>query len=253
MKITRFITLAAVALATVVSLPACSDKHSDDGLQLRRFSINAESSQFKYDADGRWTDADKGGPNEFAQRGLYFSHIVNPAQGTIYGFEPSMVSNTTITEGISGYMCAPMGYKTNVSQLAYFNVHFNPNENTDDMPLAPSCKIHTMSGYTFYPVNVIISNNSLTYDAMKNTFTTSGKCELLVYGYGEGKVKGPVRTTLGSASLSGFTGLEHWTTINLESLGQCDYIFFQMVSTDASKSLPTYFSLYSIELQMVSY
>lgn len=252
----RFLKANMIA-AAVVALVLTSCGNDDDDNRLISGSnyktFNVESSSFEFDDDGVWTDADKPSSSDIvAVNGAEYSRYYNPARETMYGFQPSHVSNMTVTEaGVDGLLRGPMGYKPDARYNTYMVAHWNPTETTAGIPSAPSCCIRMANDKTFIPQTITLTNNAVTYYSMKNglgqtAFDRNGRCDLKIYGVHSGVRSNPVVVTLGEGTSLGFDGIAKWQTINVEALGQCDYIYFQMEST-AGDATPTYFCYLNME------
>lgn len=248
------LTLLAGMMASV-AFSSCSSDDDDGGEPTtwshRNFII--ENAALRFSQAGVWFDADRMSPDNVVKiNGVSYSRFYNPAQGSMYGFQPSQVTDSVVTvAGTDGLLRAALGYKPQASNHTYMTARYDMSESTSSIPLSPSCALKMVDGTTFLPMSVTISNNAVTYAAMKNglgqeAFTRTGKCELKIYGISKGERKGPVTVTLGQGTSDGFEGVSTWKKVDINTLGYCESIYFQMEST-AGSATPPYFCLLSLE------
>lgn len=255
LRILGIATLLASALALYLATTSCgsdNDNNGEGGWYITNFDVANKAMNF--DGEGVWEHANEASAgDEVSINGAVYSRFVNPARGAIYGFQPSRITNVSVAEvGIPGQNRGAIGFKPNANPNTYMTVCWDSTEPTDRIPLSPSCKMKLASGRTFYPISVSITNNAVTYAAMKDgigmpAFTSTGNCKVYIIGVRDNEITGKVETVIGQGTNLGFDGMSKWTYVNLDDLGLVDYIYFQMGSTAGMNVTPPYFCLVGIE------
>ncbi|MCM1482729.1 MAG: DUF4465 domain-containing protein [Muribaculaceae bacterium] len=191
---------------------------------------------------------------------IRFSRDVNTTYNSFTGFQPSQCRSTEVPENFwPDYQWGVIDTNTPASTIYTFMVaYWNSMEDTAGIPATPSCRIAPLDG-TFSPLFVFISNSAVTYKAMTEglgfarKFTANDSCKLYIYGVRNNIRTQPVVVELGKCNESGvFTGITSWQAVDVKQLGEVDYIYFQMSSTDTGEygiNTPTYFCYYGMQAE----
>lgn len=236
-------TISAVAL----SLASCSNDDEPyievPGLASVTFNTNPA---IHYDSDnGSWTNnLNPSAANTLTYTGLHFSHSVTEWSGVYNweGFCPSVSSeNAAHPENFLEFQWSAItgsGLYSSEGVLPFLVANWNTGEPLDAIPTNPSLKIVPSAGSTFRPYRISITNSSYTFynmrdgigygDAESNKFTSPTDF-LKVYFIG---VRNGYKTGTVTAHLANGTQLlKEWVSVNLQPLGEVDYIYCQMESS----------------------
>lgn len=245
------IIIGGMALLCMGALASCSEDNEYDSTQ----TILISQGNFEYNSEGVWTQNDKQGFVE--DDGYEFSHIVD-ADGIVYGFTPSKISDTSAHDPLYTfpYACAyGGGLKGKGSQylVGYWAEYL---EGDSPMFSDRTCRIYAQDGDTFKPQSVYICNNTyMLYAGLNGTaFTEKFKAgdwvTLVAHGvHLDGTESQAVEYLVNIEDTNVEDGIVMaWKEMDLSGLGECTGIYFTM---DASQSLqgaygldiPTYFCL----------
>lgn len=249
----RFKLIAAVALATL-TFSSCSD--DDDSTVTTNLSAEAVN----YDTDGAWADCYSSG--DFTVSGLGFSHswTMTEWDGVKYyswkGFCPSRSSdNADHTDGgdwITYQWGSVTGGGLSGKGTPFVLGCWDVMESTEAIPENPTCSIKAVEGSKFSPKSIYVTNSNYGYWAMKNgtafsrPFTATDRCVLIIHGVKDSRITGTVNVDLAADGVI----LDSWRKIDLKPLGEVNYIYFQMTSTDSGQwgmNSPAYFCLDRME------
>lgn len=228
----------AMMACVAMSMAACSD---DDEPEVT-ICPPAEESSFKYDANGAWTGVYTTDDVEFY--GLTFSHeatnwgTADAPMWSWKGFIPSVSKhNADIAAGQNwtDYQWGAITGKGMSGQL-YILACWDTAEDANTIPSAPSLKISRTDGSQLKPKEVYVTNSTWGYFGMKNgsnfnkAFTADDYCILHIIGVTGGKKSGELKFNLAK----GTSLVNTWEKVDLQPLGEVDYIYFQMESSDNS-------------------
>lgn len=287
----KFLKYPILTVALVMGLASCDNNDDEEfvepvvpvgGNTFVDFQ-NRQGLDFSYNrTDGAWTgcyDPAQTGALTFA--GLNFSHSVTTYDGgqTYYwgGFCPSNSSEnadhssqdwtlwqwSNITaRGL--YVNQYMNW-TVASGAPFMVADWDCTELTTGIPSSPSLKVQAADGQTrFVPKGIWITNSTYGYYVMQNgsafskVFGADDWCKVYIYGVKGGMRKGPIEVSLYDGSKEeGQRYLRDWVFVeeNVGStLGEVDYIYFQMASSDTGEcgmNNPAYFCIGGIVLEPV--
>lgn len=238
------IAVAAFGLLMITGA-SCTDNDNDDNFPggYQAVSYGVEDNSFTFNSNGLWSDANQSTPgNNLTINGMNYSRIYNVARETMYGFQPSRSTLTTVDENstLSGVAYGALGYKTGAERKNYLVAGWDVSESTSSLPLQPCCRMWLANGKKFVPVGIYITNNALTYEKMKEK---NAKCELLIYGVQGTTRTEPVKVTLCEPSQYGYDGIGKWSYVALDEFEQMDYLYFQMTADCGMENMPAYFCL----------
>lgn len=223
-----------------------------------------ENPEVIYDAKGCWNDVYNTivGAVKFDE--VAFSHLATATDwgGYVYyawyGFCPSKsTDNTDYADGdwTSNQWGSITGGGFGGAGDPYILGCWNPSEEIERIPTAPTCSI-SYEGGKFNPLEVYVTNSAWGYYAMKNgsafnkQFADGDWCILHIYGVKNGKIAGKVDVVLAD----GTNILDKWSKVDLTPLGtQIDMIYFQMTSSDTGiwgMNNPAYFCLDNLEIDL---
>ncbi|RXI23714.1 MAG: hypothetical protein C7K11_04455 [Candidatus Amulumruptor caecigallinarius] len=254
----HFSTLAAFSVI-MLSLTSCSNDDDEPmdvpGLASVTFNTNAT---IQYSSDnGAWVNCyDPTMTNALTYTGLNFSHQVSEYAGEYYwsGFCPS--NSTEYASHPDDYLdyqwssITGGGLNYAGSKLPFLVANWNTGESLETIPANPSLKMMPSAGGSFRPNRISITNSSYTYYNMRDGIGygdgsdkfTSTDDFLKVYFIG---VRNGYKTGTVTASLANGTQLlSQWVSVNLQPLGEVDYIYCQMESSKANEwgmLTPAYF------------
>ncbi len=249
----QFKLFAAAALAAV-TLAACSD---DDDSTI---TANLSSVAVNYDADGAWADCYA--TTDFTVSGLEFSHTWDMTEwgGVKYyswkGFCPSRSEDNADHSAGGDWVPYQWGAVTgggmSGSGTPFILGCWDVNESTEAIPSTATCSIKAVEGTKFSPKSVYVTNSNYAYWVMKvgsafsRPFGDTDRCTLYIHGVNNGRETGVVTFDLAAAGKI----VDTWTKVDLRSLGEVNYIYFQMTSTDSGQwgmNTPAYFCLDRLE------
>ncbi len=258
MKFRKLISFFA-SVAMLGAFTSCID---NDDSSVAVFGVGIDSSLFN--DNGVFKEVDMVSPNgSLYINGLTFARDVNTMYQSFTGFQPSMVINNEVTENYwpnEQWGVVDKSQSAN-NKYSFLVGYWNSMETTTDIPANPSCKVAPATKMnSFKPLYVFISNSTVTYTAMakglgtySRKFEAGDVCKLLIYGVKNNVRTRPVEFVLGSCDSNGvFKGVDQWTAVDVKELGDVDYIYFQMTSTDTGEygiNTPTYFCYYGMQAE----
>ena len=243
-------------LALCAALTSCnnnSEPQTEDIWVTMDFTLD----DIYYTPQGYWDGVYNTEEGPFGLFPMVFSHKaeVTEFDGVQYksftGFCPSIVDDQSDHSGDdwTKYQFASIA---NPYMFGYLIAHWDVREN-DNTPLEErSCLINF--GYaSVRPVAMTVTNTAYTYYAMKNgtafskPFTESDNLYLDVYGVTS---KGVTKLGVSIPLARNNEFVEKWQQIDLTPLGEVQYIYFTMRSTDTGEygmNVPAYFAIGSIQ------
>lgn len=208
-----------------------------------------------YNHDGYWSDVYSTEEGPFGLYPMIFSHKAESTEydGVTYksftGFCPSIVDDQTDHTGAdwTQYQFASIAKPY---MYGYLIAHWDVRETEDTKLEDRSCLINL--GAKCHPVALSVTNTTYTYWAMKNgtgfsrPFNSDDTLILDIYGVHDGV------PMLGQSVYLAKNGefVDKWQVIDLTPLGETQYIYFTMRSTDTGAygmNVPAYFALGSIQ------
>lgn len=241
----------ALAIAGMGLVSCSSDPEYDD-----TETINVSEAQFSYDSEGVWEDNNVSG---FLNIDDYeFSHYKEDTYGTVYGFTPSRVADSSLHDPLSSFPYASVsGGGVNGAGSQYLVGYWTEYLESEDTPFDKrSCRIYNEEGDTFKPVSVMVCNTSYFYFSLLNgTFYSPAAkpgdwVTLTAHGVHEDGTEAEAVFYLANIEGTDVAPgmLTSWKKFNLSQLGVCTGIYFTM---ECSKSfqdgggmtVPSYFCL----------
>lgn len=258
--LSSILAISAIAL----SLTSCSNDDDNPVIVpgLASVTFNTNSAIQYSSANGAWIDCyNPTTTNALTYTGLNFSHAVTTWDGgaTYYwsGFCPSnSTENSSHETDYLDYQWSSItagGLNYAGGKLPFLVANWDTSESLDAIPSNPSLKMTPKTVSTFRPYRVSVTNSSYTYYAITmgygyggaevNKFT-SNEDFLKVYFIG---VRNGYKTGTVTAHLAtGTQPLREWVSINLQPLGEVDYIYCQMESSKKNEYgmlTPAYFCI----------
>lgn len=253
--LSSILTISAIAL----SLTSCSNDDDDPvvvpGLASVTFNTNP-AIQYS-SANGAWTNCyNPTTTNSLTYTGLNLSHQVTEYSGVYYwsGFCPSnSTENAKHPTDFLDYQWSAItggGLRYAGGTLPFMVAYWNTSESLSSIPAEPSLKMKPSAGGSFRPFRISITNSAYTYYNMLEGIGygdgsdkfTSPQDFLKVYFIG---VRNGYKTGTVTAHLANGTQLiREWVSVNLQPLGEVDYIYCQMESSKANQYgmlTPSYF------------
>ena len=263
MKIIRYISL--IIAVAILSMASSCNKNSEDYSET---TLTLNATAIDYNSNGVWSNTFVPETNLTSQ-GIFFSHS---GQSTPYelwsGFAPSRNSDTTdhTSDSWTDHQWSVMsGGGMSGAGTPFLVGYWNTSEAADVKIDEASCVISYGTDTprkAFSPISLFLNNSTWSYYAMKNgtnfnkKFSTGDYCKLLIYGYNNGVKVGPVEAYLAdyrSSNPEDWKILSDWTFVNLDILGEVQYLYFQMESTDSGKwgmNNPSYFCIDRLKIKM---
>lgn len=248
------LTKALLAALAVVGLTACTDDEDNYATITYGFEFTDASL---YNADGYWDELYNNSDDLTMNPALSLSHMGSTDWGGYwYGFCPSCATETAdvSAESVTAHQWSSATGTGAGSSNQYMLCYWNCSEDTENIPESPSLKIDLRGSYytSATPQSVYITNSNYSYWTMKNgcsfnkAFGTDDWCKVIFKGVKNDVVTGTVECYLAQ---DGAINRE-WKQINLTALGDVDYVYIQMQSTDNSEwsgisymNNPAYFCL----------
>lgn len=257
--LSSFLILSALTL----TLTSCSD--DDDAPvylpALASVTFNTNPAIQYSSTNGAWINClNPTTTTSLTYTGLNFSHQVTTYDGgaTYYwsGFCPSNSSeNAKHPNDYLDYQWSSItagGLRaSNGTTLPFMVANWNSSEPLDAIPAEPSLKMMAANGKSYRPFRVTVTNSSYTYYSMSDGIGyfgpelekfTSPNDFLKVYfiGVRNGYKTGTVTVNLAT----GTQPINQWVAVDLQNLGEVDYIYCQMESSKANQYgmlTPAYF------------
>lgn len=256
-RIYRYAMIALSAVALSGAMTSCDDDDDDDDVVIYEVFSPANFSTITYDTEGVWSLCNATNPVATLNIGEFtFSHTVDDTWGApyAYGFTPSRSTDSADYPDAERYnhrwaaiTAGGIDYKgATVAGSPYMLGILDAMESLTEIPAAPVCKISMRDGDDFEPESIMITNSAYAYWSMKKgdnflkAFSGGDFTDLLIIG-----VKNGVKTATVKVSLAkGNDVLDSWTSVSLRSLGEVDYIYFQIDSSAKNQFgllVPAYF------------
>ena len=247
--------LASIALAGAMGafVTSCDDKADD------WFILSVGSYQIDYNKEGYWTKCYDTNPVATLNLGpVLLSHTAEASEwgGSWQGFCPSRSDDNADYPASERWMhqwASITGTDSNDYVSGYLLACWDVAEPLNTIPANPSLKISMIGGNSFNPATVDITNSAYAYYTMLNGSDFSepfdALSETIVHfvGVKNGQKTGAVKAYLARNGKI----LDKWTTVDLTPLGNVDYIYCQMESTDTGAwgmNVPAYFCLDTLML-----
>lgn len=260
MKLGKITSLLFVSALFAASVSSCLGG-DDNGTQTLVHSV--ESPDLKFNGQGVYQDVNTPSTdNQININGLTFSRDVNTEYKSFTGFQPSQVRDTVVpNDYIPDHQWGVVDLATPPANKFTFLVgYWNSSEDTNTVPMVPSCKITPAYGVkTFSPQYIFVGNSAVAYKAMRYGLEfarpfnrDNDRLTLLIYGVRNGIRTQPVKVTLGANIGGQLSMLSQWTSVDVTSLGEVEYLYFQMESTDMGQygiNTPTYFCYYGMQIK----
>ena len=236
-----------------ISLSSCDDK-SDNW-----FFLQVGSYQVSYNADGYWTDCYKTNPVATLNLGpVLFSHSAEDSEwgGSWKGFCPSQSTDNKEYPSSERWMhqwASVTGTDANGFESGYMLACWDVQEPLDKIPADPCLKISLIGGNTFTPATIDITNSAYAYYTMlkgsdySDPFDALSETAVHFIGVKNGVKTGTVKAYLAKNG----SVVDKWVTVDLTGLGNVDYIYCQMESTDTGMygmNVPAYFCMDNLML-----
>lgn len=255
MKLRKFLA----ATIAVLSLGAVSSCSTTDYSGPQTSVAVIDNSALVFDANGVWEKWNEAGAsNVLSVNGIVYSREVNKAYNSFTGFQPSQSREMIVSESYwPDHQWGVVDKSTSSTERYTFLVgYWNSTESTAIQPQSPSCRLSVAGVNTFVPRYLILGNSAVTYTAMTQGLYSARKLQegdkvsLLIYGVKDGIRTEPVELVLGQCSNGSTTVVDSWQTVDVRALGEVEYIYFQMTSTDTGEygiNTPTYFCFYGMQ------
>lgn len=252
--LSSFLILSALTL----TLTSCSD--DDDAPvylpALASVTFNTNPAIQYSSTNGAWINClNPTTTTSLTYTGLNFTHQVSEYEGVYYwsGFCPSnSTENAKHPTDYTDYQWSSItggGLTLNGSRLPFMVANWNTGESLESIPADPSLKMAAANGQSFRPYRISVTNSSYTYynmtdgigygDNLKFTSTTDF-LKLYFIGVRNGYKTGTVTVNLAT----GTQPINQWVAVELQNLGEVDYIYCQMESSKADQwgmLTPAYF------------
>ena len=248
----------AMAMTVAFGFTAC-DSDDDDNAIVADVTLNVASANLQYRPQGFWVDTYS--DNELSINGFKFTHsgTEEPPYISWEGFTASKSTDNADEAGADEQQwinyqwgAMPKGGVAGVGTpyLVAFWSEWTESQNQH------SLKVSRADGKSFQPLSVYLTNTAYAYWAMKKgdafakAFTSSDQFTVKIHG-----VKGETETGVVVMALANGTDIYRtWMKCDLSSLGNVDYIYFTMTTTDMTVSetgswmnTPAYFALDRLE------
>lgn len=246
-----------LALLSTGMLASCSSDPDYDSTE----TISVSQAQFPYDTDGVWMNNDK--PGFLNINDYEFSHTVD-ADGYVYGFTPSKISDTSEHSPLYlfPYASAFGGGLTGAGSqyLVGYWAEYLEGENCPFNNR--TCRIYAEDGDTFEPQSVMVCNNTyLKYAVLNGTdftpkFGPGDYVMLIAHGvHLDGTEAQSTFYLVNIESENVEAGiLQAWDKFDLSGMGACIGMYFTMDCSENFKSeyglnIPTYFCIDNLVLK----
>lgn len=247
----KLTTLLISVLATSCLMTSClnsSNPVNEESMFSMDFTLNPEY----YTPDGYWAEVYNPEQTYFIlYPGVFFSHNaqVDVYDGVEYksftGFCPTKVNDQTDHTGSDWTLYQFSAIAP--SNTGYMIAHWDVRETAATPVSERSCWID-FAGATVRPAAITVTNTDYAYWVMKNgsafskPFTGNDYLVLNIYGVNKGVV-----TQAPSVYLARNGEIvDTWQNIDLTSLGEVQYMYFTMESSDSGEwgmNTPAYFAL----------
>lgn len=247
----------AVALTLALGVTACDP---DDDEHFADVTLNVASANLEYRQQGFWVNTYSN--EKLTIDGFVFSHsgTEEPPYASWDGFTASKSTDNADEASADEqswinyqWGAMPQGGVAGVGTpylVAFWNEWADTSNNQH------SLTIKRADGKEFEPMSVYLTNTAYSYwsmkkgDAFANAFTKDDKYAVQIHG-----VKGVRETGVIEVVLAKGTDiLRTWKQCDLRTLGEVDYLYFTVTSTDRTESeygsymnTPAYFALDRLE------
>lgn len=249
MKKTNF--YLSIALLATGMMASCSSDPEFDSTE----TVNVSDAGYSYTPEGVWDENDQ--PGYLNIDNYEFSHTVD-ADGYVYGFTPSKVTDTSVHTPLYTFPYAAAaggGLSGAGSQyLVGYWAEYLEGENCEFDNR--TCRIYAENGDRFEPQSVMVCCNTyLMYAALNGTdftrkFQSKDYVTLVAHGvHLDGTESQATFYLINIESTDVEEGIEkNWKEFDLSGLGTCTGVYFTMDCSQDLKSayglnIPTYFCL----------
>lgn len=249
----------ALALMVAFGFTACDD---DEDSEFPDVTLNVASAKLEYNSQNYWTDTYTN--STLTIDGFRFNHSGSTdPYDTWDGFTASRSTDNADDAGADkqewiDYQWAAMPKGGLAGTGTPYLVAFY-NEWAEGQSNQHSLKIARADGRDFEPLSVYLTNTAYAYWSMKkgdsfaHAFTKNDKFTVKIHG-----VKGAAETGVVEVVLADGTDiLRTWKQCDLRSLGEVDYIYFTVTTTDVTTTptgswmnTPAYFALDRLEADL---
>lgn len=263
MKKIKFLSLASLALTLAFSVTSC--KSTDDNTNEITLTLNA--TNIEYNQDGVWAKVYDNAAHIISQN-IVFSHNATPEYNMWGGFCASRNSQTedfSSTNWLDHQWSVMSGGGLSGKGTPFMVGFWNNMETEDVKPEKASCMINYGGldrADAFTPLSVYINNSTYAYYCMLNgsaynkKFGKGDYFVLKINGYRDGVKVSNIDFYLAdfrSENEQEWSMIKDWTYVNLEALGNVEYICFQMDSSDKGMwgmNNPAYFCLDRLKIKL---
>ena len=243
--LSKIAILAAVAAITPV-LNSC-DEESEEW-----FQISVADYTIDYNIEGYWASCYDTNPVATLKLcPVVFSHTAEASEwgGSWYGFCPSCSTDNDEYPADVRWQhqwAAITGTNPAGNENGYMLACWDVRETTTEIPANPSLKIALGNGHSFKPETIRLTNSAYAYYTMLRgsdfsaPFGKDSYLKINFIGVKDGQKTGTVVANLALGNVI----LDQWNTTELKSLGEVDYIYCQMESSDTGAwgmNTPAYF------------
>lgn len=262
MKKTKFFYLFVIALFANVLTSCNSNKE-----EYNEFVLTLNQTEIAYGSNNVWTQVYNNDTNIVSQ-GMWFSHSATIGEGWSMwaGFVASRNSDNSdhSNDNFLSYQWSVMSQGgVSGKGTPYMVASWNTSEKAVSTISDASCAVcvgDPKNPTTFKPQSMQVNNNSYVYYTLLNGNAFSAKFKdgdwfkLNVYGVRPGgEVVGPVEFYLADYRNGKSEIIKDWTFVNLDTLGEVQYIYFTMQSSDSGQwgmNTPAYFCLDRLKIQL---
>lgn len=249
--------MATAAVVAAGSLSSCSDDDNDDWKDV---AIDPSEMSLTYGTDAAW---DKTYTDDLLNiKGFVFSHTGSSTPWMVYdGFT---AANSNDHKEYSDMLAHQFDVIAE-GRAPYFIAYWNTMEDNSTLLSKRSCLVYYMEEANdheeFYPKYVDVTNTSYAYYTMLNgnnycrKFQKGDYLKLIAHGVKENGQEVTLDFYLANITTDNVAeGLvKEWTKWDLTPLGEVDYLYFTMDSSDKGQfgiNTPTYFAMSRMEARV---
>lgn len=266
MKFRKIYFLASAFAALAFSSCSNNDEPVEPTIDDNRQLVDFNNSALTYSTTtGAWIGCyDPAQENALVFYNMKFSHDVGSymaGESEVFywrGFCPSVSSDKrdweddwtehqwSIMPG-GGYNPATGGIITG-SAFPFMIANWDVAESTETIPDSPSLLVKPAINVTFQPLTVAVTNTTWGYYGMVNGTAYSAQfgkndwCKIIAVGVKNGRITDTAEFYL----YENGQGVTTWRLFDVSALGQVDYMYFQMASSDSGiygMNNPAFFAL----------
>lgn len=250
-----------IILATIIATGCNKDNpYNGGGSSTQASMFDPAAYNIPYNSENVWQDVYT--PNTTVPLSPFvLTHSVGTGINEWYGFCPSKVSDTNVYSDWENHQWASVtGGAVGGNRLGYLVAHCDPNEDLSSIPSNPAVKISMNYDEKFSPKQIWLTTTTYTYYTMKigrpgvSPINSTQWVRINIHGVKNGHITSTERIYIArDGSILGDPDAIHnplgygWALKDISSLGQVDYIYFQMESTykddEGKMVIPPYFVL----------